>query len=110
MNRRPVKFVDDLGEHLTSAVTSVQNDWREQLTGVVAVTKDVAEGLGEILMGINQIEANTDKLDEMLADDSSQSEGGRSLSSSTSEEIESDIQTRPSKGPLGSKLMPRSTN
>lgn len=113
MDRRPVKFVDDLADQLVAGITSVQNDWREQLTSVIAVTKDVAEGLGQILMGINQIEVNTDKLDEMLAEGSSGSEGGHSLSSSSSSEDSGGVSSRPSKGMLGgmraSIMMPRAS-
>jgi hypothetical protein len=89
MDRRSVPFVDDLADELQHALQSVQNEWREELTGLMEVLTLVTDQFMELKLGVDKVCYNHEQLhtllrgDEEEEDDDDDDESGSGSSSSS---------------------------
>jgi hypothetical protein len=91
MNRNQVPFVDDMAEEISHAITSVQNEWREELTRLIEQMTHLADGFKEMKTGMDGIVRNHNELSSMLRDDDM---GGSESSSSSASSASESEQTR----------------
>jgi len=91
MNRNQVPFVDDMAEEISHAITSVQNEWREELTRLIEQMTHLADGFKEMKAGMDGIVRNHNELSSMLRDDDM---GGSESSSSSYSSEEGSEQIR----------------
>jgi hypothetical protein len=91
MNRNHVPFVDDMAEEISHAITSVQNEWREELTRLIEQMTHLADGFKEMKAGMDGIVRNHNELSSMLRDDDM---GGSESSSSSYSSEEGSEQIR----------------
>jgi hypothetical protein len=86
LNRSTVPFVDEIADEITHAITSVQNEWREELTRLIEQMTYLADGFKEMKTGMDTIVHNHNELASMLRDDDDSEVEDETTSSSESGE------------------------
>lgn len=98
LNRSTVPFVDEIADEITHAITSVQNEWREELTRLIEQMTYLADGFKEMKTGMDTIVHNHNELASMLRDEEESEVEDETSSSESGEDDENGPQRRSSFG------------
>jgi len=89
MDRLSVPFVDAMSQQMQFELSSAQNEWRQQLTGIMEVLTHITDAFTDVKKNIDTVQSNHVELSHLLTgDDTEGSETETESSSESSEEEE----------------------
>jgi uncharacterized damage-inducible protein DinB len=108
MDNLSVPFVDAMSKEIEFELTNSQNEWRQQLTGIMEVLTHITDAFTDVKKGIDKVQSNHAELAAaLMGEEESESASETETSSSSEEEDDETVTTRskPSKGmmPMRSK-------
>jgi hypothetical protein len=81
-------LVDEISDQIQFELTSSQNEWRQQLTGIMEVLTHITDSFTDVKKNIDQVQTNHVELTAMLTGETEGSESETASESSSSEEEE----------------------
>merc|ERR1711998_351846 len=66
MERLSVPFVDDMSDQMQFALNSAQNEWRQQLTGIMEVLTQITDAFTDVKKSIDNVQNNHAELTQLL--------------------------------------------
>merc|ERR1719224_290642 len=97
MERLSVPFVDELSDSIQFSLNNSQNEWRQQLTGIMEVLTQITDAFTDVKKSIDNVQNNHMELTQLLTGETEGSESETESESESSDEEES-LQARPSRG------------
>merc|ERR1719353_1561114 len=95
MERLSVPLVDDMSEQIQYSLSNAQNEWRQQLTGIMEVLTQITDAFTDVKKSIDNVQENHVELTALLT---GETEGSETETASESESTEEDEEiSRPSK-------------
>merc|ERR1712139_601777 len=91
MERLSVPFVDDMSDQVQFALSDAQNEWRQQLTGIMDVLTHITDAFTEVKKGIDNVQNNHVELTQLLTGETEGSESETESSSEESEESQKEV-------------------
>jgi hypothetical protein len=106
MDRLSVPFVDEMSNQVQFALSNAQNEWRQQLTGIMEVLTHITDAFTDVKKSIDTVQSNHVELSHLLTGDTEGSESETESSSESSEESSQQV-ARPSRGSMMGGAMKR---
>jgi hypothetical protein len=106
MDRLSVPFVDEMSNQVQFALSNSQNEWRQQLTGIMEVLTHITDAFTDVKKSIDTVQSNHVELSHLLTGDTEGSESETESSSESSEESSQQV-ARPSRGSMMGGAMKR---
>merc|ERR1712139_716786 len=88
MERLSVPLVDDMAEQIQYSLNSAQNEWRQQLTGIMEVLTQITDAFTDVKKSIDNVQENHVELTQLLTGETEGSESETESESESSEESE----------------------
>jgi len=87
-----VPFVDELSDSIQFSLNNSQNEWRQQLTGIMEVLAQITDAFTDVKKSIDNVQNNHVELTQLLTGETEGSESESESSDESSEESEKPIQ------------------
>merc|ERR1712216_242029 len=94
-----VPFVDELSDSIQFSLSNSQNEWRQQLTGIMEVLTNITDAFTDVKKSIDNVQNNHVELTQLLTGETEGSESETESSSESSEESTANVQ-RQSRGSM----------
>jgi hypothetical protein len=91
MERLSVPFVDEMADSMQFSLSSAQNEWRQQLTGIMEVLTQITDAFTDVKKSIDNVQNNHVELTQLLTGESEGSESETESSSEESEESQKEV-------------------
>merc|ERR1719453_2785968 len=78
MERLSVPFVDEMSDQMQFSLNSAQNEWRQQLTGIMEVLTQITDAFTDVKKSIDNVQNNHVELTQLLTGESEGSESEES--------------------------------
>merc|ERR1711907_216381 len=88
MERLSVPLVDEMAESIQWSLNSAQNEWRQQLTGIMEVLTQITDAFTDVKKSIDKVQDNHVELTQLLTGETEGSETETESEESSSEESE----------------------
>merc|ERR1711907_804612 len=88
MERLSVPLVDEMAESIQWSLNSAQNEWRQQLTGIMEVLTQITDAFTDVKKSIDKVQDNHVELTQLLTGETEGSETETESESESSEESE----------------------
>merc|ERR1719428_1735676 len=88
MERLSVPLVDDMSEQIQYSLSNAQNEWRQQLTGIMEVLTQITDAFTDVKKSIDKVQDNHVELTQLLTGETEGSESETASESESSEESE----------------------
>merc|ERR1711907_59430 len=92
MERLSVPLVDDMSEQIQFSLSNAQNEWRQQLTGIMEVLTQITDAFTDVKKSIDNVQNNHVELTQLLTGETEGSESSTESSSESSEEEDQPVQ------------------
>merc|ERR1712139_387902 len=86
--RLSVPFVDEMSQQMQFALSNAQNEWRQQLTGIMEVLTQITDAFTDVKKSIDNVQENHVELTQLLTGETEGSESETESESESSEESE----------------------
>merc|ERR1719311_862376 len=70
MERLSVPLVDEMAESIQWSLNSAQNEWRQQLTGIMEVLTQITDAFTDVKKSIDKVQDNHVELTQLLTGES----------------------------------------
>jgi hypothetical protein len=92
MERLSVPYVDEMADSIQFELNNSQNEWRQQLTGIMEVLTQITDAFTDVKKSIDNVQSNHVELTQLLTGESEGSETGTESSSESTEEEDQPVQ------------------
>merc|ERR1712193_234733 len=100
MDSLSVPFVDAMAHQIQFELSSAQNEWRQQLTGIMEVLTHITDTFTDVKKNIDNVQSNHMQLSQLLTGEDEEGTESETASESTSSEESSIEVAKPSRGSI----------